>query len=88
MSLVAPYGDDLERIEAFSPLSPVATTNFIGSRLLEENVRAIAPVPGMHLLTEDSRRILLDGLNDTAPVQVLDKIWEIIWERWRWYEAL
>lgn len=87
MSLLAPYGADLERIAAFDPLMDVATTNFVGERSLEENVRA-HPWRPARPLCETDRAYLLTGLEDAAPAVLLDKIWEIIWKRWCWYEAL
>lgn len=87
MSLLAPYGADLERIAAFDPLADVATTNFVGARSLEENVRA-HPWRPARPLCETDRAYLLAGLEAAAPAVLLDKIWEIIWKRWCWYEAL
>ena len=88
LSLVAPYGDDEERIGAFEPLSPVATTNYLGSRSLEENVASVAPVTVARPLVPQDRETLLEGLDDAASPVLLEKIWEIVWERWRWYASL
>ena len=88
LSLVAPYGDDEERIASFDPLTPVATTNFLGSRSLEENVRSVAPVGVARPLAEGDREALLAGLEAAASPVLLDKIWEIVWRRWCWYAAL
>ena len=88
LSLVAPFGDDEERIGAFEPLSPVATTNYLGSRSLEENVASVAPVMVARPLVPQDRETLLEGLDDAASPVLLEKIWEIVWERWRWYASL
>lgn len=88
LSLVAPYGDDVERIAAFDPLMPVATTNFLGSRSLEENVKSVAPVEVARPLVARDRELLLAGLEGAASPVLLDKIWQIVWERWCWYASL
>lgn len=88
LSLVAPYGDDEERIAAFDPLTHVMTTNFLGSRSLEENVRSVAPVEVARPLAEQDREVLLAGLESAASPVLLGKIWQIIWERWCWYASL
>lgn len=88
LSLLAPYGDDEERIAGFAPLTSVATTNFVGSRSLEENLRDAMPIVLKGGLAEGDRERLLAGLEHAAPAMLLDKIWEVIWTRWRWYEGL
>lgn len=88
LSFVAPLAGDDEAIAAFDPLKRVATTNFVGSRSLEENMKAAAPVGGIAPLSPGSRGPLLAGLNDAANPVLLDKIWEIVWERWCRYASL
>lgn len=39
-------------------------------------------------LAEGDRERLLAGLDYAAPAMFLDKIWEVIWTRWRWYEGM
>lgn len=88
LSLVAPYSNNLEAISAFDALKPVATTNFIGSRSLEENLRFTLSTPLTAKLGEDDKGVLLKGLNDVLSETHLGKIWEIIWQRWNYYENL
>lgn len=87
-SLLAPLAADLERIEAFDPLADVATTNFVGSRSLEENLRTIAPVEGIQDLDEVRIAELFDGLEGILPDAVLSKMREIIQRRWERYEEI
>lgn len=88
LSFLAPYGENWERIAAFKPLQQVATTNFVGSRSLEENLRAQAPVDVARPLAKDDRETLFAGLDQATPTVLLDKMWDIIWNRWCWYAGL
>lgn len=88
LSLVAPYANNLDALSAFEPLKPVATTNFIGSRSLEKNLTYALSAPLAAKLSEDDRSILFKGLDDALSETHLNKIWEIIWQRWSHYENL
>lgn len=88
LSLLAPYGEDEERIAAFEPLCDVMTTNFLVERSLEANVRRVAPVAVARPLNHGDRDVLLAGLEDAASPVLLDAIWNVIWSRWRWYEEV
>ena len=87
-SLLAPLAGDLERIAAFDPLADVATTNFVGSRSLEKNLRAVAPVEGVEDLDEARIAELFDGLEGILPSAALLKMREIIQRRWARYEEI
>ena len=87
-SLLAPLAANLERIAAFDPLADVATTNFVGSRSLEENLRTIAPVEGIQDLDEVRIAELFDGLEGILSDAVLSKMREIIQRRWERYEEI
>lgn len=87
-SLLAPMAGDLDWMLRFDPLKSVATTNFVGSRDLEANLRLVAPVEGIGELDYESRAELLSGLDAVLSDVVLDKIWEIIWRRWQRYEEI
>ncbi len=63
---------------------------FVGSRSAWENLRLIPRglFPVLHPLTENDRPILLERLSDAMDQQWLDRIWEMIWKRWKAYESL
>ncbi|WP_455137790.1 hypothetical protein [Thermophilibacter sp.] len=86
LSLFAPFAWDEERVRAFDPLAEVATTNFVGSRSLEKNLGLVGRLGDVTDLTERDRAALLDGLEGALEPYQLDKVWEIVWERWRHYE--
>ena len=88
LSLLAPYAADEGRIASFDPLRPVATTNFIGSRSLEENLLHAVPVPDVNSLSSESKGQLMHGLDRVLSHAHCDKIWEMIWRRWEHYEEI
>ena len=63
---------------------------FVGSRSAWENLKLIPNDrrPKLHPLTLEDRPILLDGLSDALDPQWLDRIWEMIWKRWKAYESI
>lgn len=81
------YGDEA-RARAFDPMADVNANNFIGSRSLEENLRLFNVRPNVHPLAVSDQETLLKGLANILPQAHLDKIWEMIWERWLHYEGL
>ena len=66
----------------------MATTNFVGSRSLEKNLRAVAPVEGVEDLDEARIAELFDGLEGILPSAALLKMREIIQRRWARYEEI
>lgn len=86
--LLAPLAGNLEQIAAFDPLADVATTNFVGSRSLEENLRAVAPVEGVEDFDKARIAELFDGLEGILPNAALLKMREIIQRRWARYEEI
>ena len=62
---------------------------FVGSRSARENLKLI-PVghyPGLNPLAESDQHVLLDGLSDAMDPRWLNRIWEMIWNRWKAYES-
>lgn len=88
LSFVAPFAGQRDAIEAFDPLRRIATTNYIGSRFLEDNLRDVAPVKLSRELRADDRAWLFSGLKNAVPEYLIEKMWQIIWERWSYYASL
>ncbi len=63
---------------------------YMGTRSTTENLSLIPKdeMPALEPLKESHRDLLLDGLTNILPAVALDKIWEMIWERWCYYEDL
>jgi len=61
---------------------------FVGSRSTWENLHLIPSghMPALHPLRESDQAAILDGLDMVLGQAWLDKIWEMIWRRWKSYE--
>lgn len=62
---------------------------FVGSRSAQDNLLLIPTdkMPRLHALKEEDREILFSGMNDEImPALWREKIWEMIWKRWNYYE--
>lgn len=82
------YGDE-ERVRAFDPLSDVNANNYLGTRSLEENLRRFVSADvAVGDLSEYDKGYVLKGLADVVSQTHLDKMWEILFERWCRFEAL
>lgn len=79
--------DDLNSIQKFDILEDKVVNNFIGSKSLEYNLRLIPKGRKIFSgeLQAEHKNILLKGLEQTLPKECLEKIWEMLWERWKRY---
>ncbi len=77
-------------VRDFDVMKDRACQNFIGGRSCFENLRLISDREKAlkNKLRETDREILLDGLGEVLPAVYLDKIWTMIWERYKVYENL
>ena len=87
LSLLFSCYDNLESIRKFDIMEDRVVNNFIGSKSLEYNLRFIPKGENFfagELKAKDKEKILknLDGI---LPKEHLEKIWEMIWERWKKY---
>ena len=62
----------------------------VGSNSVRDNLNLIpaGKWPALHPLRESDREILMDGLDGILPAAWQDKIWEMLWKRWRFYESI
>lgn len=62
---------------------------FVGGNSAQKNLELIPKkeLPQFHPLKEEHRNELLGGLEGIVPQYLLDKIWDMIWERWLYYEV-
>ncbi|MBO4818909.1 MAG: hypothetical protein J5528_02115 [Firmicutes bacterium] len=86
LSFLAPLAGDEQRIKDFEPLSDVRSNNFIGTGSLKKNLEMIGEFPDVDPVFDNSREELFAGLDKVLPEYHLDKMWQIIIERWRYYE--
>ncbi len=61
---------------------------FVGSRSAKENLNLIPKdkLPKLRPLKETDKEILMEGLGNVISPILQDKIWEMIWNRWCYYE--
>lgn len=61
---------------------------FVGSRSAQENLKLIPAdrMPELNPLKESDREVLLEGLDGVISDKLQDKIWDMIWKRWCYYE--
>ena len=77
-----------EAIEKYDVMADLPVQCYIGSRSAEENLKLIPTDkrPALTPLKESDKAILLEGLDDVIPRNLHEKIWEMIWKRWCYYE--
>lgn len=79
-----------EEIAAFDVMADLPTNTYIGSRSTRENLDLIPhdQRPQFTSLKESHQAILFEGLDGVISSGLQDKVWEMLWKRWRFYENL
>ncbi|MCM1237733.1 MAG: hypothetical protein NC489_47325 [Ruminococcus flavefaciens] len=87
LSLLFSCYDNLESVRKFDILEDRAVYNFIGSKSLEYNLGLLPKGQDFFSgkLQEEDRETLVKGLEQALPKEYLDKMWLMIWERWKRY---
>lgn len=77
-----------EDIEKFDGMADLPVQSFAGSRSALKNLDLIpaGQLPELNPLKESDRAVLLEDLADAIPQNLQDKIWDMIWKRWCFYE--
>lgn len=77
-----------EAIQKLDVMADQQVQCFVGSRSAQENLELIPAdqMPKLNSLKESDRAILMDGLDGIISQTLQDKIWEMIWKRWCYYE--
>lgn len=77
-----------EEISAYDVMEDKPCNNYIGSRSTSENLRLIPKdkLPSLNALKESDKNILLEDLDGVISKPLQEKIWEMIWKRWCYYE--
>lgn len=87
--------DDLQKPKKYYKLSNYDGINgiighecFVGSYYAQQNLQLIPreKMPQLHPLQEKHKAILLEGLDGIIPRYLQEKIWNMIWKRWLYYE--
>lgn len=77
-----------EAIERFDVMADQQVQCFVGSRSARENLKLIPSdqMPKLNPLRESDKAILMEGLDGILSQKLQDKIWDMIWKRWCYYE--
>ena len=78
------YGDE-QRAGSFDPLQDVRANNFIGTKSLARNLQFVPGDIDVGALCEADKERLLCGLDEALPQAHREAIWNIVWERWRYW---
>ena len=87
LSLLFSCYNDLESVRKFDILEDRAVNNFIGSKSLAYNLHLLPKGQKFFSgeLKEEYKERLIEGLEQALPKEYLEKIWQMIWERWKQY---
>lgn len=77
-----------DAVRKFDVMEDRPIQSYIGSRSAADNLKMIPAghLPVLNSLREQDRAELLRGLDGIISQSLLDKIWDMIWERWCHYE--
>lgn len=77
-----------EAIEKFDVMADLPVQCYVGSRAAQENLKLIPidQTPKLNPLKESDKSVLLEGLDGVISQSLQDKIWDMIWKRWCYYE--
>lgn len=81
---------DRESVRAFDVIADKPVQSFVGSGSAQDNLKLIPTnrQPHLNSLQESDRKILFAELETVLPEIWRDKIWEMIWKRWKFYEDI
>ena len=77
-----------DAVRGFDVMHDLPVQCFVGSRSAMDNLNLIPPesLPKLPSLRESDRGMIMSGLGLALPELWLDKIWEIMYSRWVFYE--
>lgn len=79
-----------EEINQFDVMKDRAVQCFVGSRSAQQNLMLIPKdeILALNPLQHTRKAYLLEGLDGIIPQSLQNKIWDMIWQRWEYYENL
>lgn len=79
---------DKEAVYAFDAMADKPVRYFVGTKSAEDNLKLIPKdsLPRLNPLRESNREMLFTDLEAVLSQVWLDKIWEMLWRRWMFYE--
>lgn len=78
-----------EAIDGFGVMEDRQIQSYIGSRSARDNLDLIPhdKLPMLTPLRAADKALLMDGLDGVISRKRQEKMWDMIWKRWCWYEA-
>lgn len=75
-------------IKAFDIMADLPVQCFVGSKSAQDNLQLIPAdqLPKLNPLKESDKELILEGLDNVISLDLQEKIWEMIWKRWCYYE--
>jgi len=80
--------DSEEAVDKFDVMADQPVQCYIGSRSVRDNLELIPAdrLPELNTLKASDKTVLMEGLEGIIPLKLQDKIWNMIWKRWCYYE--
>jgi len=77
-----------EDIDAFDVMKDIPVQSYVGSHSAYSNLNLIPAdkMPALNSLKESDKEKIMNGLEDIISQKLQDKIWDMIWKRWCYYE--
>lgn len=77
-----------EAIKKFDVLADQPVQCFVGSQSTYENLKLIPKkqLPKFNALKQSDKEIIMEGLDAVLTKKLQNKIWDMIWKRWCYYE--
>ncbi len=78
-----------EELERFDVMEDRPVQSFVGSRSAQKNLELIpkSELPKLNSIKEKDKEYLFQELDGILPKAWQDKIWEMLWNRWKYYES-
>lgn len=77
-----------EETDKFDVMNDLPVQSYVASRSTKENLERIPAdnMPEINKLGATDKSYLMEGLDGIISTQLQDKIWDMIWKRWCYYE--
>lgn len=87
--LFSTYGDE-KLIEKVDVMQDFPVNNYIGAKSLEYNLSLIPKGTDLRInrLKQSDREYILQNVEEILSQKHVDKIWEMIWKRWCYFEEI
>ncbi|MDD7333564.1 MAG: hypothetical protein PUG70_04145 [Lachnospiraceae bacterium] len=88
LSLLFSCYDDIQQIREFDVMKDRPVNNFFYTKSLEENLMFVPANIELHPIKEEDRAYILHGVERILSQEHIEKIWEMLYGRWKRYEEI